>query len=51
VAIFTLCSVENALAQAWSNILNVTVRDYTLMAKAVVSLLKKTTIRLNNSNG
>ncbi|CAF3351218.1 unnamed protein product [Rotaria sp. Silwood1] len=40
-AIFTLCSVENASADAWSNILNVNVRGYALMAKAVVPLLKK----------
>ncbi|CAF1174572.1 unnamed protein product [Adineta steineri] len=40
-AIFTLSSVENTSAEAWTNILNVNVRGYALMAKAVVPHLKK----------
>ena len=40
-AIFTLCSIESASAEVWSNTLNVNVRGYALMAKAVVPFLKK----------
>jgi NAD(P)-dependent dehydrogenase (short-subunit alcohol dehydrogenase family) len=40
-AIFTLCKVEDASAEAWTNILNVNVRGCALMAKAVVPFLKK----------
>jgi NAD(P)-dependent dehydrogenase (short-subunit alcohol dehydrogenase family) len=38
---FTFGAVENVSAEAWSQILNVNVRGYALMAKAVVPLLKK----------
>ncbi|CAF1033324.1 unnamed protein product [Adineta ricciae] len=40
-AIFTLCAVEDASADAWTKILNVNVRGYALMAKAVVPYMKK----------
>jgi NAD(P)-dependent dehydrogenase (short-subunit alcohol dehydrogenase family) len=40
-AIFTCTSIENASAEDWSNVLNINVRGYALMAKAVVPLLKK----------
>ncbi|CAF0961428.1 unnamed protein product [Rotaria magnacalcarata] len=40
-AIFTLRSIEEASAEAWSEIFNVNVRGYALMAKAVVPLMKK----------
>ncbi len=40
-AIFTYGAVENVSAEAWSQILNVNVRGYALMAKAVVPLMKK----------
>ncbi len=40
-AIFTLCPVEDASADDWTKILNINVRGYALMAKAVVPLLKK----------
>jgi NAD(P)-dependent dehydrogenase (short-subunit alcohol dehydrogenase family) len=40
-AIFTLCSIEDASAEAWTKVLNVNVRGYALMAKAVVPLLKQ----------
>ncbi|CAF2893659.1 unnamed protein product [Rotaria sp. Silwood2] len=40
-AIFTFGAVENVSADEWSNILNVNVRGYALMAKAVVPLMKK----------
>jgi len=40
-AIFTLCAVEDASADDWTKILNINVRGYALMAKAVVPLLKK----------
>lgn len=33
--------MENVSAEAWTNILNVNVRGYALMAKAVVPLMKK----------
>jgi NAD(P)-dependent dehydrogenase (short-subunit alcohol dehydrogenase family) len=38
---FTFGAVENVSAEAWSQILNVNVRGYALMAKAVVPLMKK----------
>jgi NAD(P)-dependent dehydrogenase (short-subunit alcohol dehydrogenase family) len=38
---FLFGAVENVSAEAWSQILNVNVRGYALMAKAVVPLLKK----------
>jgi NAD(P)-dependent dehydrogenase (short-subunit alcohol dehydrogenase family) len=38
---FIFGAVENVSAEAWSQILNVNVRGYALMAKAVVPLLKK----------
>ena len=40
-AIFTLGPVEEASAEAWSRILNVNVRGYALMAKAIVPIMKK----------
>ena len=40
-AIFTLGAVEDTSAEAWTRILNVNVRGYALMAKAIVPLLKK----------
>jgi NAD(P)-dependent dehydrogenase (short-subunit alcohol dehydrogenase family) len=40
-AMFLFGAVENVSAEAWSQILNVNVRGYALMAKAVVPLLKK----------
>lgn len=40
-AIFTLGPVEAASAEAWTKILNVNVRGYALMAKAIVPILKK----------
>ena len=40
-AIFTLGAVEDTSAEAWTQILNVNVRGYALMAKAIVPLLKK----------
>ena len=39
-ALFTFGAVENVSADAWSRILNVNVRGYALLAKAVVPLLK-----------
>ncbi len=38
---FTFGAVENVSAEAWTQILNVNVRGYALMAKAVVPFLKK----------
>jgi NAD(P)-dependent dehydrogenase (short-subunit alcohol dehydrogenase family) len=38
---FTFGAVENVTAEAWTKILNVNVRGYALMAKAVVPFLKK----------
>jgi NAD(P)-dependent dehydrogenase (short-subunit alcohol dehydrogenase family) len=38
---FTFGAVENVSAEAWTKILNVNVRGYALMAKAVVPFLKK----------
>jgi NAD(P)-dependent dehydrogenase (short-subunit alcohol dehydrogenase family) len=40
-AIFTLLSIEKATAEDWTKIMNVNVRGYALMAKAVVPLMKK----------
>jgi NAD(P)-dependent dehydrogenase (short-subunit alcohol dehydrogenase family) len=40
-AIFILRAVENTSAEDWTKILNVNVRGYALMAKAVVPLMKK----------
>jgi NAD(P)-dependent dehydrogenase (short-subunit alcohol dehydrogenase family) len=40
-AIFTLGPIEDISGDAWTRILNVNVRGYALMAKAVVPLLKK----------
>ncbi|CAF0757389.1 unnamed protein product [Rotaria sordida] len=40
-AIFTFGAVENVTAEAWSRILDVNVRGYALMAKAIVPLMKK----------
>lgn len=40
-AIFTLCSIEKATADDWTQILNVNVRGYALMAKAVVPFMKQ----------
>ncbi|CAF3424680.1 unnamed protein product [Rotaria sp. Silwood1] len=39
-AIFTFGAVENVSAEAWSRVLDVNVRGYALMAKAVVPLMK-----------
>ena len=38
---FLFGAVENVSAEAWSQILNVNVRGYALMAKTVIPLLKK----------
>ncbi|CAF2104179.1 unnamed protein product [Rotaria magnacalcarata] len=40
-AIFTFGAVEDVTAEAWSRVLDVNVRGYALMAKAVVPLMKK----------
>jgi 2-keto-3-deoxy-L-fuconate dehydrogenase len=40
-AVFPLHSIEDASAEEWTDALNVNVRGYALMAKAVVPLLKK----------
>jgi NAD(P)-dependent dehydrogenase (short-subunit alcohol dehydrogenase family) len=40
-AIFIFGAVENATAESWSKIMNVNVRGYALMAKAVVPYMKK----------
>jgi NAD(P)-dependent dehydrogenase (short-subunit alcohol dehydrogenase family) len=40
-AMFTLGAIENVSAEVWSQMLNINVRGYALMAKAVVPLLKK----------
>ena len=38
---FTFGAVENVSAEAWTTILNVNVRGYALMAKAVVPFMKQ----------
>jgi NAD(P)-dependent dehydrogenase (short-subunit alcohol dehydrogenase family) len=40
-AMFTFGAIENVSAEAWPQMLNINVRGYALMAKAVVPLLKK----------